>query len=293
MNFFEKLSLSTEKYNGLSIIFAVAAFLLSLLSVFANGVPNIAKPYAVNVSAPEKIWLNQTLGAFSFRTTVSVLNDGGTDIILKDASFLIEMENGQAIKLISDAYQKINDTAYSGSYAELPLSDVVIKPGASWSGSISFRENQSREQRETAENLNTSLYKEARRKSARQAAELTSLLGKYLTPDKQLIISNPEIQSLFNRCESSSKELKEHALKITNSGLTRMIKGQHTTKFQLHSTNKILSLRTRQLVIYERQIQQLNDPDNLISEVCSNPNGVSNFQVPSTSTEILLTEFKK
>lgn len=300
MKILEKIVLSTEKYNGLAIVIAAAAFLLSLLSflllllsVFSNGMPNIAKPYAATVSWPEKIWLRQNLGVFSFNTTVSLLNDGGSDVNLKDASFSIELENGQFIKLVADAYQKTSDVTNSGSYFELPLSDVVIKPGASWSGSITFRENQQREQREAIENLNNSLIKEARRKSTRQAAEMVSLIGKYLAPDKQLIISNPEIQSLFNRCENASKELSDQALKITNSGLIRLAKGLHATKFQLNTLDKKLPLRIKQLVIDERQILQLNDPDYLVSQVCSNPNGYSNIQTPNTNIELLLTELKK
>ncbi len=288
--------MTQEKSNFLLAITSVLSLAIACFALFSNGVPNSWKPEKVAVSTAEKIYLNHYSGKFQLNEVVSVINEGGTDIVLKDASFIFELENGKVIKLNSDSYQKIGDPIYTGNFygghSELPLSDVVIRPGSSWSGRLSFQEVLQREQQEARENLQSAAQKEAAKLSKRRNIEFSGLVSKYLSPAKIIAINNLDIQALFNRCDDASKELSDQSQKILDASLSRFTKGNHSVRFQLNSSDKILTARNRQLLVFEPQILTLNDLDFLAVRLCTNPNGNSSITLPQSGMQLELIKAK-
>lgn len=290
----DKISVSVEKFNGVTLLLAVCGLIISLMAFFKDGTPPIFKGKNSVVWSADRFLLTQSFGNFIIHMPISIRNDGGSDIGLKEMSFAIQQENGQSIVLKGETWAPNGvPSTYSDSQgqsrANFSLSDIVIKPGASWAGSVQFAENLTREKKEQVDDFNVGLFRAAKRLTLQKSKALAALVERLGNPKTIGSLSQSIDPSLFTSCEPAPLEIAQLGRDMAEKGIARLTKGSHTAVLLVEGVDGLLHKKERTLTIFERDIGQLKDIDNLTPQICSNQYGGST--IPRTT--VFETQFNK
>lgn len=295
------LSVSQERFNGLSLVISFVALLIAILVGFANGLPAWFKGQQATVYTPSQITLNQTYGIFNAAAPVTVINSGGSDINLRNVSIELQLEDGKKVELASNTWSETGFyyTSYfepgTGALGNRRMTDVVVKPGNTWSGNVFLNEALSVERRETIEDVAAELAKESRGKLRRHQLESKELLTKLLTFMKStnVAIEAKPMEINFLPCEAASQALVSRVVKLTNESIGRFVKGRHQLSITISTTTGTLHQQKYNVVVYERDIKNLRDPELQDVAVCVNADGNASTRAPSSSLRLELVEAGK
>lgn len=286
------LHIPTERFNGLSLIFSFVALIVSVIAVFSNGLPNIFKPQAVTVYTEHKIGLSQSFGRFATSMSVSVINEGGTDINLRDADLSVTFEDGRQLVMHGDSWR------YPGTYAtptDLTLRDIVIKRGSNWTGIVLFEEVLPRDQMEKIADFRdlvtadlSSNSRRAQEEVANRFAEGMALIlddSKKATSDERKAALMTWGKAMTPSCFHASPVLQKQYTDMSTAGASKFIKGRHQLRFVLRGASGTLYSSARTFIAFERDVRAVGNLGNLDLSYCG---AGSSFQFkPGTATVVL------
>ena len=303
----DSLAVPQEHFNAWSLLVSCLALLVAVAAVFANGVPNWMKSQKISVYPDKGFLLNQYVGTFSTVMTATVINGGGSDVGLNEMTLDLAFENGNKLRLVGDSWSKQENASYASgavtSYVagEYRMSDVVVRPGQSWTGIVRLSEKIANERSEAVEDFHTAMYKEQRKKlSAYEEAKknmfkgLMTLLatGKEKKPDTSVNLDFLDSSGLTNECAAPTATLVEKGRDLTATALQRIGKGKHMANLKLVADGQPVFDASYDFVLFERELRTFRESESLVSSICvsSNSGGLSAYSLsPTSSVRIGLT----
>lgn len=250
--------METTQFNKYSIFIAVIALLVSLAAFLKEPIAAAYKGEQIDVSIERKLYPGGILGRFSATPFVTISNEGGNDIRLGEVSLDITYENGKKTVLKASTFQ----TSYSNG--NLPLRDVLLRSGNTWSGRVELKEPLANNEEE----MNDQLYSEARKSAqvsqANHNKKALELQGKILERISQpsqpkaalLALNFADLQTpdRFN----PSDEILQKARTIFERNISQIEKGEHSATLTVSSaSDKVLYKKLFRFTIYENQLSNL------------------------------------
>lgn len=250
--------MESTQFNKYSIFIAVVALLISLAAFLTEPIISVIKGEQIDVSIERKLFPGSTLGRFFVSPFVTISNEGGKNIRLGEVSLDITFENGKKTILKADTFQM------SYSNGNLPLRDVLLRSGNTWSGRVELKEQLASNEEE----MNDQLYSEARKSAHvsqanhnKKALELQEKILERISQSSQpkaalLALNFADLQTP-DRFDPSD-EILQKARAIFEKNISQIEKGEHSATLTVSSaSDKVLYKKLFRFTIYENQLSNL------------------------------------
>lgn len=252
--------METAQFNKYSIFIALGALLIALVAFLKEPIISAYKGEQIDVSVERKLYPSGILGRFFAAPFVTISNEGGNDIRLGEVSLDITFENGKKTVLKADTYQPISSNQ-GYSTGNLPLRDVLLRPGITWSGRVEIKEQITSNEEEMRDQLYAEARKSAQANQANHNKKVAELQGKILDRISQPKASFsslllPELQTP-DRFDPSD-EILQRARTIFEKNISQVEKGDHSATLTVSSaSDKVLYKKIFRFSINETQLSNL------------------------------------
>lgn len=250
--------METTQFNKYSIFIALGALLIALTAFVKEPIISAYKGERIDVSIERKLYPSGLLGRFVAIPFVTISNEGGNDIRLGEVSLDIAFENGKKTILKADTYEPITSNAgYS-----LPLRDVLLRQGSTWSGRVVLKEQLASNEEEMRDKLFAEARTSAQETQANYNKKLVELQGKIIDHISQpkgvvsasLLLTGMQSPDRFD----PSDEILQRARTIFEKNISHIATGDHSATLTVFSASeKVLYKKIFRFTLNENHISNL------------------------------------